>query len=262
VLNQLSSDVESVIVTGAKSLVDQVVVVNAEIELIGVASTDHSKRGYLFAYDIYGKKIEEVDISPASINVDLDIGLDEETKTVGIIPDLDRISLQDGYFIKGVSVDPPVALIRGKHSILEGIEYLPTIRLTINDLSKDYATELDIELPSDISIISPKNNRVTLNIELESLTYKREIEPVINTKNLSAMYNVIYDTPITLTIIGEPNILDSIEKNDIVFDLDFSDMNKLGTYRVDVSKSDFIYPQGVSLEDYTPKLWEINIVYK
>jgi len=262
ILNKLSTDIDSVVVTGAKSIIEQVSTVKAEVQLIGVESTDHSKRGTLFAYDIYDKKIEEVSISPSNINIDLDVGLDEETKTVGIIPDLDRVSLQDGYFIKGISIEPPVALIRGKHSILESIEYLPTIRLTINNLSKDYTTSLDIELPSDVSIISPKDNRVTLHIELESLTYKREIEPVINSKNLSSMYDLVYEDPIILTVTGDPATLDNIEKNDISFNIDFSDMNKLGTYRIEISKSDFIYPQGISLEDYTPKIWEISIVYK
>ena len=261
-LNEIISPLEKVEIAGAESIIEQVVKVEAEIELIGSESTDTIKKAKFQALTSDNRALTEVEFNPSSINIELDVVLDEETKTVGIIPDLDKISLQDGYFIKSVRIEPPTAKIRGKQDDLNNLNHLETIRLTINNLDQNYETSLDLELPENISLIAPIDNQVTLTLEVASLDYQKEVSAFIQTKNLSDSYYLEYDRPITVTLTGTPEKLDNLDENDISITLDFDQINYIGKKTIELKKGDFVYPQEISIVEHSPKVWEVTVVKK
>jgi len=261
-LNNMINPIEKIKMTGAESMIEQIASVEAYIELFGSESTDTIKKAKIDAMNQDHKILTEIKSNLEYINVELNIVLDEETKTVGIIPDLDKISLQDGYFIKSVRIEPPTAKIRGKKDDLKDIKHLETIRLTINDLDRNYETSLDLELPQNISLLEPDDNQVTLTLEVSSLDYQKKINVFIQTKNLSDYYYLKYDQPITVVLTGTPDKLDNLDENDISIMIDFDKINYIGKKTIELKKNDFIYPQETSIVKYSPKIWEVTVAKK
>lgn len=260
-VNKTTNPVEIINLTGAKSTIERIDKVNAVIELYGAESTDQQKQAKISLTDIEGAEVSSnnIEMSPNNINIYLEIRPDEETKTVGIIPNLQKISLQNGYFIKSVRIDPPTATIKGKSNDIKDIEYLDTIRLTINDLDSNYKTDLDVSVPQNITITSPENGQVTLSLEVASLDYQRQIEAKLSIRNLPKYLQYENKTPVLATMTGPPSDLDQIDENDVSISIDYNDIGKEGMYRHDLSKSDFIYPQNLTLLEYTPKIIEVLI---
>jgi len=249
-------------VEGAESIVKQIDKIKGIIPLFGNETSDFIRKVDLKALTKYGSELSPLSIDPENLKIEVKIGLDEETKTVGIIPSLEKISMQEGFFIKSIRIDPPIATIRGKHDNLALIDNLQTIRLSINQLDKDYQSALDLDLPPDISLLNPPDNKVKISLEVGSLNYQREVQVKVQTKNLSGGYDLEYETPITALFVGSPSTLDKIADNDVSIILDFKNNNSLGQKRFELQKTDFIYPQNLTILDMSPKIWEVTVIRK
>jgi YbbR domain-containing protein len=261
-VTNLRSNYNYVNIVGAESVIDTIALVQAEVELLGTESTDQVKRAKLKAYNEFNKIIDDIHTDPEFLIVDVEISPDEETKTVGIIPNLSKVGLRDGFFIKSVRIEPTFAVIRGKHTVVKDIDNLETVSLLIKELNQNYETLLDIDLPQEISMLSPYNNKVNVSIEVKSLEYQKEIDAKIVPANLLENFIFKYDRPIKLIVAGTPESLNNLDDSEIIAKIDFQSITETGMKKLNINKSDFIYPLNLDIVDYSPKLWEIEITNK
>jgi YbbR domain-containing protein len=258
-LEKSTTNIEKILVSGAESIINQINKVQAIINLSGSENSNQNKIAQLNAVNKYNTTLEQIKFDPEFINTNLEIILDERQKTVGIMPDLERLNIRDGFFIKNINIDPPTAIIRGQQHNLKDIEYLSTVSLIVNNLDRDYITSLDLDLPPDISILEPNDNKITLSLELTSMDYQKEVEAFILTKNLDKNYDIEYKEAIIVKVTGNPDKLRNLKGNDIIVNINFSNNNKLGKHLIELNKSNFIYPQDINLIDFSPKIWEVRI---
>lgn len=157
-------DPESVTISGPRSLVDQVEQVLAVINLNDQQENISQSIG-LTAVDIDGQPVDGVAITPGEVTVDLPIiqlgGYRNVVVRVNVTGQLAR-----GYRLTNITVAPAVITVfSADPQLVESLPgYIETVPLDITGLQQDTEVNLNLNLPSGISVVGSDSVLVQVGI--------------------------------------------------------------------------------------------------
>lgn len=155
-----TSNPQTVKITGAKDVIDQISFVKATLGLTKGMDESVNREATVKALDRDLNKLN-VTIEPAVVNVSLKVNI--PSKTVPIRP-IQSGKLKSGLKIKSLTTDDKEVTIYGKESILENINEV-TVPVNISNITGDAVYELPISVPDDVKKVSKDTVKVNIKTE-------------------------------------------------------------------------------------------------
>jgi YbbR domain-containing protein len=178
VLGEPVIEPRTVDVVGPASVVNQVGSATVDLRLDGVTS-DIDGRYTVGLADASGEtmSLEGLTVTPAAVRVRIPVTQEVSHKIVGVQPNLAG-SVQNGYVVEGVTVDPSTVTIAGAPRAVAPVLFAGTERIDLTDLSSTVTRQVAIVVPEGVSPLQQEVARVTLNVAPLVLTQSFATVPV------------------------------------------------------------------------------------
>lgn len=160
-----------------------------------------------------------VRITPPQVELKIESVIEKtlpvSVKTVGQIP--------KGYFLKQITVDPPMVDVRGPKSLLDSVDQLFTKTIPLDSVTRSTEVTVHLDLPSNkMQITNNDNNIYTAQVEVVGLPSKKNMEqiPII-------LQNSIYEAKVTpstfnLQLEGPIDVLEKLDVSQLSGVIDLS----------------------------------------
>ena len=152
-------------ISGASSVVDEVVTVKGEIEGQDMnAEVELSSK--LVAYNAYGEVVSGVELSPEYVGVRFHSVAEKEVPVSIDIVDLP----EQGYTVGDVSVTPQTIGIRGSTAVLKEITEIPVPEISVSERTSNIIKTIDIteSLPKGVTLIDSRSNIIEVVVSILS----------------------------------------------------------------------------------------------
>lgn len=217
-------------ITGPESLVNQVVQVIAPVNITGAMQTI-TKEVKLRAVDLNGNDVENISITPASVNVTLPIeplGGYRNLAVKAIVAG----QLAPGYRLTNISVMPPTVTIYSDDTelVAQLPGYVETSVISIASAKSDIDMGVTLKLPSGVTVVGDQTVTVHIGISPieNSITIQNiPVEVVGLPDNMTAVVSPEF---ISVIISGPLNLLNQLTSAQIHVSVDVSGKQP-GTYQ-------------------------------
>ncbi|MBW4839428.1 MAG: hypothetical protein KZY74_08520 [Paenibacillaceae bacterium] len=232
-------------VTLPASEVQELSKVEGTVDVSGLKESVKGKSVKLTAYDKQGQPMENAEISPSSVDVEVPINklyknVPLEVRKSGQLP--------SGYVLTGVETDVEGVVLYGSKEALEGISSYPvTVDLSRSDGSTETKYSVDLTPPEGFEKIEPSSVTITLHVMPGG---QKLLDGVpVTLKNAGSSYNVKWirpaDAKLSLTVVGPSGTLEALQPEDIQITADLAQLGA-GTHSVPIEVK---LPEGVELVD-------------
>ena len=241
-----------VTIKGAETLVNLVKTAAVDLD-ISSSSTEVKKNIMVKILDGDGKPIEDVDVFPKSVDVNIPI---EYTKIVLLDPDF-VVKAAPGYIVTGVSVNPKEIHITGKKELLDTLSSVKTERVELSDAKAFVDQEITLILPPGVELAN-KTEVIRLNANIEKIIEKPIETNDISIKNLPDDLDAeIQQTLIGAFVRGPESIVNAWDINK-AFYIDVLGLNE-GAYTLQIF---YDKPAEVEMMGINPSMINITIKKK
>jgi YbbR domain-containing protein len=162
VLSSITSQPESVTVSGPKKLLDEVREVRAVCDIDG-ADMDIVQRVKLDIVDINEKIVDDLRIEPRFVRTSIRIRPEVINRTIPISPDITG-NPAAGYELGKITLTPPSAVVRYHNEMESPPTLLKTEALKIEGAREKIIKDIGLVVPSDVSLVEPKLVKVEVEI--------------------------------------------------------------------------------------------------
>ncbi|MCJ7622896.1 MAG: CdaR family protein [Anaerolineaceae bacterium] len=205
----------TVTVSGPASLVEQVQEISAVLDIEGVFETVN-RALFLEALDINGSVIDDLTITPSTVNVSQKITQRGGYRNV-VVKVITSGQIASGYRVTNISVFPPAVTVFSTDPVLvdELPGYVETESLDLSGLNDDLEVYLNLDLPPGISLVGEQTVEVQVGIaSIEGSITLEDMEVEI----LGLAEGFASDvSPKTVDVIlsGPLHVLEAMTTNDI-----------------------------------------------
>ncbi|HKP54465.1 MAG TPA: CdaR family protein [Chloroflexia bacterium] len=244
-----------VTVTGPEDLVARVSKVIASVNVDEKAGTQRGSRPPI-AVDENGSEVAGLTFDPAQVQVVVPIKLRFNYRVVGVRADT-RGQPAPGYRVSAITTDPNTVTICCKPDVLDVIQFLDTLPVSISGATFNVITRTELLLPPEVELYpgQTKTISVTVNVEPLITTLQVSVAPIVEGQPDGASVIVSPDR-LDLTLAGTFDQLQGLKPTDVRAFLSVEGRGP-GTYEV---RPQVIVPQGVKLERTTPELVTVTLV--
>ena len=160
VVKGIAKSLDNLTVIGAKSEVEKV---QRVIGYVGLTNNedDFNLQVPMSAIDADGREVKNVRVVPATITVTVDLETGIKKKLVPVTAD---ITLPSGKEFSKITIEPEQIEIAGKEEVLNSIESLKTVPLTLPSLNNNFHGTLKIAVPDGVTV---QVEKVTVTAELK-----------------------------------------------------------------------------------------------
>lgn len=236
---ELSS--EYIQVTGAKSIVEKIQVIYAEVDLTEQTQTI-TKNVTPVAYDKEGNKITDISFNLNEVSVKVSINTEgivsiDKPEIVGNLP--------QGYVIENILYEPKTVEVIGDTHNLTKIE-LPQIDISNLTQNTQYTYDISETLSQyNLKLKDNTQSKITINIVIKPAVTK-QID--VSTSKISVLgYNdeFFIDMPeqFTINVTGDENLINNIDESQIKYSADITNFAE-GNYKIPI---DVMLPEGIKL---------------
>ncbi len=247
-------DPTTVLVSGPASVVRRIDSMSADIRLEGFTS-DIDARYPVTPVDAQGQPVptDRLRITPTMVRVHVSINQQLSYKTVGIQPDIVG-SVQDGYIIAGVTVEPAAITIVGPPRALGAVNYVTTERIDVTDATTTIVRQASVVLPEGISMLQDSTARIIIRITPVVLTQSFSTVPVI--ENLGTGLQVTSSLPrVQVVLEGPTSLLPGVAPVDLRATINLAGLGP-GSHSVPVQVS---APSGLTIQSVNPGVVTVTI---
>ena len=248
---------EEIKVTGPESYVNSVSYLGASIA-VGTLEDDLSREVTLLPYDSGGEVVNGVTLDLNYANVTISIG---KIQNVQVNVDVDGVPME-GYRVVSVNIIPEQVVLTGPVDNIQNITTITAEGITLNgDEDTSIIVEKDLILPDGVALQSPVGP-VQIEIEIEQIQSKEFVFnvidlPIVNLNENFKVEIIDMESPINVKISDVESIITPLIKNDFQLDLNLSNVDKPGIYRLKVNFADLERFEEVVIE---PVYVEVNVV--
>ena len=246
----------SITIGGAQSTLERIAKVVAPVTFQGEES-DVTQTTNIVAFDSANKKIENLSITPTTVQVTVPVERQKDTKTVGIEP---RIigTPGSGFAVDSVTLDRSTVTVIGKSSTLAPITSLQTATVNIAGITRDTTKTVSLVLPEGITAKDGNDVKVTVKLvsTLRQQTVNAQILFVGTPSNLKLTNHT--PTTIAVTVSGSQGVIASIGTGDITIQVDLSQATE-GTQEISITNGNIHIPAGASLVSFTPQKVSVTL---
>lgn len=235
---ELSS--EYIQVTGSKSIVDNIQVIYAEVDISNKTSTI-TQNVKPVAYDKNGNKVSNISFNIDEISVKVPIILEGN---ITIAKPKINGQLADGYIVDNITYNPKTIEVIGDNKDLKKLTKidLPEINITGLTESTEYVYDITSILNQhNLKLKNNKDSKVEVFIDIKQSTTKQITVPTSNISILGYNDEFFIDMPdeFTINLAGEEEIINNIDLNNIDTSVDVTGLLEgKHTIEVDVKMPD------------------------
>ncbi len=216
-LGDTKVDPPSVVITGPKSVVDQVVAARADVQ-IQPGGIDVDQDVKLVPVDALGNAVSPVDVTPATARVVIPVFSDRQTRTLPVNAILAGTPAA-GFEIASVTVQPLAVAVAGDADQLTQLVRLDTAPVPLTGISSDLTTSVELALPT--GIVPVGDTVVVVTIKLRPVTATRTFSAGIRLVGArSDLTYVVAVDHVLVTIGGSVAELDRLSGSSLVMDID------------------------------------------
>lgn len=232
IMEDVSSELDSVVIKGASYKIDQVATVKALVDIKSLPKYELDKEftvtSTLKAYDEAGNVVD-VEISPAKANVNMLISSSSKEVPIKVIPKGNVIyNMGISNIIVNNNENTSVTIYGSKES-LASIEYIP-VEINVEGLAE--TTQFKVELVKPTGVKHMSIDTATIDVNLSSEITNKDIEGnVVTWINLPNGYGVtpVDVVSVTVKVKGVTSIVENITADDINVYFDVSQLELSGS---------------------------------
>jgi YbbR domain-containing protein len=232
-------------VSGPSSVIEQVVAARANVAIQpGGIDLDQDVR--LVPVDQLGEAVSPVDVTPATARVKIPVFTDRQSRTLPVTPVITGTPAA-GFEIASVTVDPSVVTVEGDADQLAQLESIDTAPISVNGLSSERTTQVELVMPSGVVPLDQAAVAVTITLRPVTATRNFEVGLALTGADPDLRYATGVDR-VVITVGGSIADLDRLVGSTLVATLDVTGL-AVGEHEVAVTAD---LPVGVTLVAATP----------
>ncbi|MCK5768273.1 MAG: hypothetical protein KAH35_07895 [Candidatus Atribacteria bacterium] len=239
--------------TGAQSKLDLIKQVVCPIDISGI-SEDTVLKIKVKPVDVNDDEIVGLQTEPEIMEVSIFITRGYPEKTLIIKPRTIG-KPAPGYYISQILVNPDEISIYGNYSKINDLEFLETIPIDVNGITKTLSVKVSPALTEGLYIVESEPQLTEVSIQVKEDIIQKTLEDIpIKIENTSPF--IFCNTEpqnADITIEGKSILIDKIEKEDVKIFVEFTENLKINQE----IKLEVQLPEGVSLIKVEPE--EVNL---
>jgi YbbR domain-containing protein len=237
------SDIFQAVVSGASSVVSQVVSVRGELDLSSNQNPLEMDTR-LFAVDVDGERIDDVTIEPQTASVAVNITRRDDVKQVSVRPNILVGTQPEGYTLSTFSYEPQTLFISGVADQLESIsDTIYTIPISLENRTEDFSIDVPLRLPTDDLFVMGGENNITVYVNILPQIEVRQFNDItIRNIGLADLHTVtIAPQTVSVVVNGPVASVNELTASDIQVVVDLNGL-EAGQYdlapSIEISKAD------------------------
>jgi YbbR domain-containing protein len=252
VLGEASTDVTTVTVRGASSLVERVHEAVARVSIdpnaINVDATVP-----LIAVDEQAQAVQPVDVTPEQVHVRIQVARQRSTRAVPVVPAFSG-SLATGFEARAVRVTPPVVTLSGDESVLGQLDSVTTEPIALDGGSSAIAVDVGLVLPAGVTAVGQSQVRVAVEVLPQRASRSFDIGLTLMGARSDRTYRLA-STAVLVTLGGTVAALNAVDPSRLAATLDVTGIDS-GTREVTVRVSP---PSGTAVVSIGPPRITITV---
>ena len=246
---QLSADTTTV--SGPDSLVKQVTEAQARV-IIQPNALDVDEQVSLVPVDALNDAVR-VDVEPATVHVQIQVGSQAPTKTVPVNPVITG-SPAAGFDIGTITVDPVTVTLSGDAEALAPILSVDTGPVSLVGATSDVAATVPLSLPNGVKTLGTSDVSVAVNIEPKSSNKTFSAGIVLAGARDDRTYS-LSTSQVSIVIGGPVADLDRLDPSSFTVTADVSAL-PVGTHTVALTAN---LPQGLTVVSISPPSVSVEV---
>jgi YbbR domain-containing protein len=244
-LGTTTVDPPAVTVSGAKSIVDQVDSVRADV-VIQSTGIDLDEDVQLVPVDKLGNELRPLEVSPPTARVVIPVFSDQQSRTLPVNAIITGVPAA-GFEVESVTVQPQVVLVAGDADQLVDLTRVDTKAISMTGVSEDETVQVALALPP--GVVAVDDSPITVTIKIRPVTATRTYSAGLRLVGASSDLTYALSTDrVLVTIGGSTADLDRLSGATLVMDLDVTGL-KAGSHLVAVTAN---LPVGTTLVAVSP----------
>jgi YbbR domain-containing protein len=245
---------ETVTASGPQSQLGRVVRAVARVQIFESAIDVRQPQVDLVPVDVDGRQVESVELTPATVSVEIDVRAVETSKTVPVRPALTG-SPANGSEVTSVSVEPAVVTIFGLPRALEAVEEVATAPISIGGATQTLRRDAELVLPAGTRLAQGADAPVVTIAVSPAVASRTLIVGVVcsNAPNGSAC--LPEQSQLALTVRGRASVVSGLDPGELTPVLDASGLDP-GEH---VLTPTIALPNGVTLVSISPGTVTVRI---
>jgi len=232
------TDIFQAVVTGAESVVSEVVAVRGVIDL-SQNQNPIEVDTRLFAVDAEGNRVDNVTIEPQTVSVTVNITRRDDVKQVSVRPNILVGTQPDGYTLATFSYEPQTLFIGGVSEQLDDLsDTVFTVPISLQDRTSDFSVDVPVRLPNEELFVIGGDNNITVNVSILPQIAVRQFDNIsVGMIGLTEGYTAtIAPQTISAIINGPSALVDDLLASEIQVVVDLNGLEP-GRYDLDPSIS-------------------------
>ena len=215
--------------TGPSSAVSRVSLARADVR-VDNSGLDVNEDAALVPIDSSGNVVENVQLSPASIHVRIQVGSQIRTATVPVTPVIVD-SPAAGYYITSIDVTPSVISVQGQANALSLVGgAAETMPISVKGASGDITTTVALNLPEGVASLDDSTVKVVIHLSSPASTRTLNIGISLQGARSDRTYS-LSTSNVVVTIGGATATLNAMDTSSFVAIAPVGTLDT-GTYQV------------------------------
>src|SRR5947209_1584745 len=209
--------------------------------------------------DDRGNDLKDLNLraTPPAVNVQVPITQQTQYKEVGVRPVIQG-QPAPGYALQPFDVNPPAATLVGDPTGLEAASFIDTAPIDITGISSTVVRSLALQ-PPPRTLLLQDGQTVTVTIRVTTLNVNQTVRVPPSVINLSGSVQLARPLDlVSVTISGPAPALQTLSLNPSDFKV-VLDVGGRGPGRYDVDVRVLQVPQGLTLQDFSPKRIQVDL---
>lgn len=244
---------ETIAVNGPASAVDQIVAAVAEVGLDGVTSSINQVYR-VTPQSASGEAIDRATIERENVVVEMPIEQDQAFKAVPISPQV-RGAPAQGYQVVGIRVDPVTITIEGEPRTIDGVSFVSTQPVDLNNAAGDISANTDLQLAPGVRAV--RDQAIIVRVFVAPVEGSKVIEIAPAIQNVAGSMQATINPPaIRLTVAGPMPVLTGLGPRDAKVTVDAAGLTP-GSHRLP-ARIDL--PSPLRVQSVEPAQVEVRLV--
>lgn len=239
--------------SGAQSLVDQVVEVVAIAQLRGAKSTVDAQTN-LIARDAQGNTVQGVRISPAVVSVRVPVNQRIGFKDVSVKVET-KGNVASGYWLSNIAVEPSTITVVGSPARLDEIGgFISTEPIDLSDVRNSFLRVVNLRFPEGVSPVNTQSAQVT--IDVSAITGGQTVQRQVTVRGVdTALHLGVSPETVDIILAGPLPVLQALKVEDVQVIIDLAGRTP-GKYKVTPT---VVKPESLKVESVVPDTIEVVI---
>jgi len=235
-------------IIGAQSVLENTKQIICAIDISGIKE-DLSRKLTVKAVDMNGNEIKEIKIEPDIVEVSISLTRGYPEKQLTVKPKIIG-KPAPGYYISEILSDPDDIKIFGNYPKITDIEFLETIAIDVNGITKTLSVKVPPVLEEGLNIAEGEVELIEVTIQVKETIIQKILKNIsVEPQNFSPFVSFeIIPKVVDITVEGKSVLIDKFEK-DVKSFVEFTD-DFMVEQKVKVKVN---LPEGISLIKVDPE---------